>query len=405
MTNCTFVGDAVDFIRGITFAPDQCIAIDADDAVVCMRTKNVQRDLDVSDLIAVPRSIIRNPDKLLRKGDILISSANSWELVGKCTFVRDLDYPATAGGFIGIVRPKKGRTHPRFFYHWLNSPRTQHAVRNLGRQTTNIANLDVKRFKELPLPKLNFSEQERIAAILDRADNVRRKHEQIIDATKDFVRSAYLHTVGHLNPNHSQWTPFTIEALAAGRKGAIRSGPFGSALRHGEFVDDGIAVLGIDNAVQNKFVWAERRYVTHAKYEELRRYKVFPGDVIITIMGTTGRSAVVPDDIPEAITTKHLATITCNRELIHPEVLSFAIHSDPLIIRQIKSHNKGAIMDGLNLGMIRQLEINLPPMEEQLRFISMLQKSRAIEGKSLTPDGSGEDLFQSLSQRAFRSEL
>jgi len=62
-------------------------------------------------------------------------------------------------------------------------------------------------------------------------------------------------------------------------------------------------------------------------------------------------------------------------------------------------------MDGLNLGIIRKLEINLPPMAEQLRFVSMLQKAKAIEAKSQTPNVSGEDLFQSLSQRAFRGEL
>ena len=122
-------------------------------------------------------------------------------------------------------------------------------------------------------------------------------------------------------------------------------------------------------------------------------------------MGTTGRSAVVPEDIPEAITTKHLATITCNRDLIHPEVLSFAIHSDPLIIRQIKSYNKGAIMDGLNLGIVRKLKINRPPIEEQLRFVLMLRMVRATRSKILTSEGGGSDLFQSLSQRAFRCKL
>ena len=260
--------------------------------------------------------------------------------------------------------------------------------------------------KEIEIPLTDsVVEQQRIAAILDKADCIRRKRQMILKKNSDFVRAAYLHTIGRLNSYHGDWEPFAVAALAEDRKGAIRSGPFGSALRHSEFVDEGIAVLGIDNAVQNKFAWAERRFITPSKYEELRRYKVFPGDVIITIMGTTGRSAVVPDDIPEAITTKHLATITCNKELIHPEVLSFAIHSDPLIISQIKSFNKGAIMDGLNLGIIRELEINLPPMEEQLRFVRMLRKARAIEESSQTPDGSGEDLFQSLSQRAFRGEL
>ena len=248
-------------------------------------------------------------------------------------------------------------------------------------------------------------EQRRIASILDKADSIRRKREQMLVTTNGFLRSAYLHTVGHLNSNHGNWKPFTIEQLAEDRKGAIRSGPFGSALRHGEFVDEGIAVLGMDNAVQNKFTWTERRFITPEKYEELRRYKVHPNDVIITIMGTTGRSAVVPEDIPEAITTKHLATITCDQDLICPEVLSFAIHSDPLIVRQIRSYNKGAIMDGLNLGIVRRLEINRPPMEEQLCFVLMLRKVCALEAKASNSEGGGSDLFQSLSQRAFRGEL
>ncbi|GAJ30316.1 restriction endonuclease subunit S [Acidomonas methanolica] len=290
----------------------------------------------------------------------------------------------------------------RFLLHFLLSK----AAFLEGRaQGATVKGIKLDLLRSLEFPRLGIEEQRLIASVLDKADGIQRKRADFCEAIHAFLKSAYVHIVGHLNPSHGDWAPFTIEALAEQRKGAIRSGPFGSALRHGEFVDEGIAVLGIDNAVQNKFAWAERRFITPSKYQELRRYKVFPGDVIITIMGTTGRSAVVPEDIPEAITTKHLATITCNKELIHPEVLSFAIHSDPLIIRQIKSFNKGAIMDGLNLGTIRRLEISLPPMDEQLRFVAMLRKARAIYAASETPDGSGEDLFQSLSQRAFRGEL
>jgi type I restriction enzyme S subunit len=122
-------------------------------------------------------------------------------------------------------------------------------------------------------------------------------------------------------------------------------------------------------------------------------------------MGTTGRSAVVPDDIPEAITTKHLATITCNTDLILPEVLSFAIHSDPMIVRQIDTHNKGAIMDGLNLGIIRNLIVKLPPMKEQIRFTEILTKTRALQEQLNSPRMDGSDLFYALSQGAFRGEL
>lgn len=398
------VASASDFIRGITFKPHELIGANDPDAIVCMRTKNIQRDLDERNLIAVPSRLVRNEEKLLRAGDILISSANSWELVGKCAYVPELSYRATAGGFIAIVRPK-AHTHPRFLYHWLNSSIVQQILRHLGRQTTNISNLDVNRFKELEFPSISLDEQRRLAGILDKADAIRRKRERALALTDDFLRAAYLNLVGLKHPGYKSWEPVAIESLAEDRRGSIRSGPFGSALLHSEFVDEGIAVLGIDNAVKNKFEWAERRYITPEKYEELRRYRVYPKDVIITIMGTTGRSAVVPDDIPEAITTKHLASITCDLSKVLPEVLSFAIHSDPVVIDQIRAANKGAIMDGLNLRIIRQIKLRKPPMRQQRLFADLLQKTHAAIRKMTTPVGEGSELFSSLSQRAFRGEL
>ncbi len=355
------------------------------------------KDGTLADCEKIPQSTAsRKRFRVYPKDTIVFAKSGMSAKLGR---VYRLSEPAHVVSHLAALVPT-GKYDPAFLTHWLRKNPPSHLIKDPAYPSIRVGDI-----AEVEVPAVSMDEQRRISAILDKADHIRRKREQLIAKTIEFVRSAYLHTVGHLNSSHGDWEPFTIEALAEERKGAIRSGPFGSALRHGEFVDDGIAVLGIDNAVQNKFAWSERRFITPSKYEELRRYTVFPGDVIVTIMGTTGRSAVVPDDIPEAITSKHLATITCNKEMIHPEVLSFAIHSDPLIIRQIKSFNKGAIMDGLNLGIIRKLEINLPPMEEQLRFVAMLQKARAIEANSQTPDGSGEDLFQSLSQRAFRGEL
>ena len=111
-------------IRGITFKPDDVISPNDENAVVCFRTKNVQQSLDESDLIAVPPEFVNREDQNVRNGDILVSSANSWNLVGKCCYVPELNYKATAGGFISILRGDSEKIDSRYLYHWFSSPDT-----------------------------------------------------------------------------------------------------------------------------------------------------------------------------------------------------------------------------------------------------------------------------------------
>lgn len=153
----------------------------------------------------------------------------------------------------------------------------------------------------------------------------------------------------------------------------MRTGPFGSALHHDEFVEDGIFVLGIDNAVENKFSYNRMRYITEEKYQKLKRYTVKPLDVIITIMGTVGRSAVIPKDIPLAINTKHLACLTLKSELADPYFIANAFQIHPEIIAQMHRSSQGAIMNGLNITIIKNLKFKLPPLNLQQSFAAFVQ--------------------------------
>lgn len=167
------------------------------------------------------------------------------------------------------------------------------------------------------------------------------------------------------------WAQTTIADVSTD----MRTGPFGSALHHDEFVDSGVFVLGIDNAVENKFSYNRMRYITEEKYRQLKRYTVYPGDVIITIMGTVGRSAVIPKDMPKAINTKHLACITPNTALIDSTFLSSAFQLHPSIRLQLQNQCKGAIMDGLNLTIIKALRFALPPIDLQQQFATFIEQT------------------------------
>jgi type I restriction enzyme S subunit len=143
------LGDVATFIRGITFKPDDLVPIGTAESVACMRTKNVQAHLDQTDVWAVPKEFVPRDEQMLRAGDLLVSSANSWNLVGKCCWIPQLEYSSTFGGFVTALRAVANELHARYLYRWFSSTAIQTLVRSFGRQTTNISNLDIHRCRDL----------------------------------------------------------------------------------------------------------------------------------------------------------------------------------------------------------------------------------------------------------------
>ncbi len=266
--------------------------------------------------------------------------------------------------------------------------------------TTSIPGLNRDRLLETSIYFPAPSEQRRIAAILDKSSAIRNKRREAVELAEGAIRSSFLQLLGNLPDQR-----VSIEEQLSATSNAIRTGPFGSQLLHSEFVESGIPVLGIDNVVTNRFRWAERRYISNAKYQELRRYRVFPGDVMITIMGTTGRVCIAPPDLPECISTKHLCTITLDRQRLLPEYLWASLLWDPAVRAQAGREGKGAIMEGWNMGIVRGLMIKLPTIAQQATFAALVQKSEALRTKLQVAELQADELFASLAQRAFRGQL
>src|SRR5205823_79584 len=137
---------------------------------------------------------------------------------------------------------------------------------------------------EIPLPPL--SKQRHIARLLDIADKLRKQRSATLSMLEEARNAVFASTAAA--PDRS-WPLVPVADLVDASNGGIRTGPFGSQLLHSEFVEEGVTVLGIDNAVGNEFRWGAERRITEPKYAQLRRYTVHPGDVLITIMGTCGR--------------------------------------------------------------------------------------------------------------------
>jgi type I restriction enzyme S subunit len=336
--------------------------------------------------------------QLVARGDVLVSTVRP-NLNTVAVVPDELDGAIASTGFC-VLRPRPRKLESRYLLHWVRTPAfIQEMVKRATGASYPAVSDQTVRDSLIPLPPT--AEQRRLADILDRADCLRSLRGQAIVQLEALAQSIFLAMFGRSSPT---WQVATVGELGAGPN-AIRTGPFGSQLLHSEFVSSGVAVLGIDNAVANEFRWGAERFITEEKYERLRRYTIKPRDVLITIMGTCGRCAVVPNDIPVAISTKHLCCISPNEEICMPEYLHAYFLRHPVARTYLQKATRGAIMSGLNMTIIKSMPIPLPPMVVQREFVARLDQIQQLRTAQRSSGAELESLFASLQSRGFGGHL
>ena len=157
------LGSVIEIIRGITFPASEKTREPAQGRIACLRTSNVQQSIEWGDLLFVNRSFMAREDQLVKHHDIVMSMANSRELVGKVALVENIPQPeATFGGFLGVLRPII--CDPRFAMLVLRTPYARAMLIDSSSQTTNIANVSLGKLRPLPFPLPPQAEQSRIVA-------------------------------------------------------------------------------------------------------------------------------------------------------------------------------------------------------------------------------------------------
>lgn len=147
---------------------------------------------------------------------------------------------ATNQGFKSLVPSPD--LDAKFLYHWIKSKTVY--LQSLGNGAT-FKELSKRTVEQIQIPFPPLPEQRRIAAILDHADALRDKRRRVLSLFDPLVEAIFRSMFGGVQASA------VVEDVAA----KMRTGPFGSQLLHSEFVDEGIAVLGLDNVVENEFRW------------------------------------------------------------------------------------------------------------------------------------------------------
>ncbi|MEH2412438.1 restriction endonuclease subunit S [Nostoc sp.] len=249
------------------------------------------------------------------------------------------------------------------------------------------------------------SEQRRIVEILDQADALRRIRAEADGKGDRILPALFIKMFGDPITNPMGWDVVLVEKLFSRERSGTKCGPFGSALKKHEYVDNGIAVWGIDNIKPNQFVESGSLFITPTKYEELKSYSVEHGDIIISRAGTVGRMCVARPQQSHSIISTNLIRLTLDKERIFPEYFTSLLSYFPASVNQLRTSGDDGAYSFMNTTILKSLKIPLPPFDLQNEYTLRMAEIRRLNAKQIESQAKLNNLFQCLLYRAFSGEL
>nr|WP_248280344.1 restriction endonuclease subunit S [Marinomonas sp. UCMA 3892] len=325
------------------------------------------------------------------EGDILITAVGTLGLTyavqkGERFYFKDASV---------IKLRKKIDVDISYIQYAIASPTVQRFIQNSSGATVGTYTISRARETEIPLPPLE--EQKRIAAILDKADSVRRKRQQAIQLADDFLRSVFLDMFGDPVTNPKGWDirPLEdcLEFLTSGSRGWAQY-----------YSDQGSKFIRIQNVSKNRLLLEDMAYVNAPDGAESTRTRVQIGDVLLSITADLGRSAVVNDEIAGGHINQHLALLRVNQSKINSRFLSAYLSSDGGV-KQFQMKNKSAVKAGLNFNDIRTLMIPIPPLNIQKKYENIYDNISIMNEHCLSSSNEIKNQIAVLSQKAFSGGL
>ncbi len=156
--------------------------------------------------------------------------------------------------------------------------------------------------------------------------------------------------------------------------GYYKKGPFGSSLTKSLFVDEKtpnrVKVYEQKNAIQHNYQLGNY-YISKNKYDEMRGFSVFPGDIIVSCAGTIGEIYQLPIEAPIGIINQALMKITLFYNHIAPY---YIILLKDKLYELSKSAKGTAIKNIPSFDKLKPAKVLLPPENEQIRILNQLKK-------------------------------
>lgn len=329
--------------------------------------------------------------KQIKPGDTLIlNAAHNADYVGSKSFFATVEVDgAIATGEWLIVRPRSDMLDGRFASHWLTSDQARRQIRELVKGI-HLYPKDVARLS-IPLPSL--SEQKRIAAILDQADELRRKRQRAIDRLNQLGEAIFYEMFGNISGTDTAWKVKPLADLCDLVRGSSprpQGDPryFGGPvprLMIADITRDGINVTPrIDSLTE----------------EGARKSRPMPaGSVVMAVSGAVGLPAILSVD---ACIHDGFVGFRKLDQSVLPEFFYWFLRVNR---EQNKSQGTGAIWVNLNTDQVKRFNVPVPPISLQEHFVTKMKEIAVQSDLQISNQNKIDRLFASIQNRAFQGEL
>lgn len=384
-----------DQIRGVSYKPEDLSEKLSESHIPVLRANNVtENGIKLDDLVYVNQKRI-SPNQILKSGDILIvASSGSKAIVGRAITI-EKDMNASFGAFCKVVRPKT-KIDKRYLGYYFRSADYRRIISHLsaGANINNLRSDDINTL-QIPLPPLHIQKQ--IANILDKADALRKKDQQLLQKYDELAQSIFIDMFGDPVKNEKGWEVKKLGEVCNKITDGTHDTP--------ERLREGVKFITGKHIRPYKIDYENSDYVTKEVHNEIfRRCNPELGDILYTNIGVNYATAAM-NTVEYPFSMKNVALLKYKRELIQGRFLEFLLNDELFKDRLKRLTGIGGAQQFLSLTQIKAIKILVPNIQLQYEFEKKVKKATEfipIEQKSIR---SSEVLFQSLLQKAFTGEL
>lgn len=273
-----------------------------------------------------------------------------------------------AGAYnVAIVKtiPDEKVVSKKYLYWYLNSQYFQRFISNVGSRAAQ-AGFNKNDLGAAQIPLVDKERQEEICEVLEKANKLISLRKQQLAKLDELIKARFVEMFGDEQAFNKEPLSQNVEEMFIG--------PFGSSLKNESFVskENGYCMVYEQKHAIRKTMDVETRYIDKPKYEELKRFSIHGGDIIVSCRGTIGETYIVPLNAPLGIMHPSIMKIRVKDSIYNRVFFDF------LLQEKLKQHEAQANGSGVKMAVtasaLGKEEFIVPSIPFQNQFASFVER-------------------------------